>query len=108
MRGGWGSECSGGRAEGLVEPIVFEAEPGRIAMAYREGTAFSDPPADEPAALATAVRAANRRLADHQRITGRAPFPEADFPRTHTMKVKRNEVRAWASVAAPLSVTEAP
>jgi long-chain acyl-CoA synthetase len=79
-------------AEGLVEPVVFAAEPGRIAMAYREGAAFSDPPPDEPAALASAVRAANRRLADHQRITGRAPFPEPDFPRTHTRKVRRGAV----------------
>jgi len=89
-------------AEGLVEPVVYEAEPGRIAMAYREGTAFSDPPADEPAALATAVRAANRRLADHQRITGRAPFPEADFPRTHTRKVRRSAV-ADRMAGIPLS-----
>jgi long-chain acyl-CoA synthetase len=89
-------------AEGLVEPVVYEAEPGRIAMAYREGTAFSDPPAHEPAALATAVRAANRRLADHQRITGRAPFPEADFPRTHTRKVRRSAV-ADRMAGIPLS-----
>jgi long-chain acyl-CoA synthetase len=79
-------------AEGLVEPVVYAAEPGRIAMAYREGAAFSDPPADEAAALATAVRAANRRLADHQRVAGRAPYPEADFPRTHTRKVRRSAV----------------
>jgi long-chain acyl-CoA synthetase len=79
-------------AEGLVEPVVYEAEPGRIAMAYREGAAFSDPPADEPAALATAVRAANRRLADHQQVVGRAPYPDADFPRTHTRKVRRSAV----------------
>lgn len=79
-------------AEGLVEPVVYEAEPGRIAVTYREGAAFSVPPADEAAALSAAVRAANRRLADHQRITGRAPFPEADFPRTHTRKVRRSAV----------------
>jgi long-chain acyl-CoA synthetase len=79
-------------AEGLVEPVVYAAEAGRIAMAYREGAAFSDQPADEPAALAIAVRAANRRLADHQRVAGRAPYPEADFPRTHTRKVRRSAV----------------
>lgn len=79
-------------AEGLVEPVVYAAETGRIAMAYREGAAFSDPPADEPAALAIAVRAANRRLADHQRVADRAPYPEADFPRTHTRKVRRSAV----------------
>jgi long-chain acyl-CoA synthetase len=89
-------------AEGLVEPVVYAAEPGRIAMAYREGAAFSDPPADEPAALVTAVRAANRRLADHQRIAGRAPYPEADFPRTHTRKVRRSAV-AERMAGVPLS-----
>ncbi|MCU0294071.1 MAG: AMP-binding protein, partial [Thermoanaerobaculaceae bacterium] len=79
-------------AEGLVEPVVYAAETGRIAMAYREGAAFSDPPTDEAAALASAVRAANRRLADHQRVVGRAAYPEADFPRTHTRKVRRSAV----------------
>jgi len=79
-------------AEGLVEPVVYEAGPGRIAMAYREGAAFSDQPADEETALAAAVKSANRRLADHQRIAGRAPFPEPDFPRTHTRKVRRSAV----------------
>ena len=89
-------------AEGLVEPVVYAAEPGRIAMAYREGAAFSDPPADEPAALAIAVRAANRRLADHQRVAGRAAYPEADFPRTHTRKVRRSAV-AERMAGVPLS-----
>lgn len=79
-------------AEGLVEPVVYEAEPGRIAFAFREGMAFSEPSTDEASALARAVRAANRRLADHQRIAGRAPFPEPDFPRTHTRKVRRGAV----------------
>jgi long-chain acyl-CoA synthetase len=79
-------------AEGLVEPVVFEAAPGRIAMTFREGAAFGDPPADESGAVASAVRAANRRLAEHQRVTGRAPYPDADFPRTHTRKVRRSAV----------------
>jgi len=79
-------------AEGLVEPVVYEAEPGRIAMTFRPGAAFGEEPADEAAAMAAAVRAANRRLAAHQRIDGRAPFPEPDFPRTHTRKVRRGAV----------------
>jgi hypothetical protein len=89
-------------AEGLIEPVVYAAEAGRIAMAYREGAAFSDPPADEPAALAVAVRAANRRLADHQRVVGRAAYPDADFPRTHTRKVRRSAV-AERMARIPLS-----
>ncbi len=80
--------------EGLVEPVVYEAEPGRIALAYRPGAAFSEEPADEETALVAAVSAANRRLAIHQRITGRAAFPEPDFPRTHTRKVRRSAVAA--------------
>jgi long-chain acyl-CoA synthetase len=83
-------------AEGLVEPVVYEAEPGRIAMTCRPGAAFSEQPADEATALEGAVRAANRRLAAHQRIDGRAPFPEPDFPRTHTRKVRRGaSPRGW-------------
>lgn len=81
-------------AEGLVEPVVFDAGEGRIAFAYRAGAAFSDPPGDEAAALAAATAAANRRLGAHQRITGRAAYPEPDFPRTHTRKIQRSAVAA--------------
>jgi long-chain acyl-CoA synthetase len=56
----------------------------------------------------SAVKAANATLAAHARIAAWRFWPEVEFPRTHTMKVKRNEVRAWVSVAAPLPVTEAP
>jgi len=88
-------------AEGLVEPVVYEAEPGRLAVTFRPGAAFGVPPGDEASAVsaedeasavAAAVRAANGRLAAHQRVTGRAPFPDPDFPRTHTRKVRRNAV----------------
>jgi long-chain acyl-CoA synthetase len=89
-------------AEGLVEPVVYESEAGRIAVTFREGAAFSVPPSDEASALTSAVRAANRRLADHQRIAGRAPFPEPDFPRTHTLKVRRGAV-AERMAGVPLS-----
>ena len=53
-----------------------------------------------------AVKAANATLAVHSRVAAWRFWPEVDFPRTHTLKVKRNEVRAWAAVAAPLPVTE--
>jgi len=79
-------------AEGLVEPVVYDAGSGRIALAYRAGAAFSDPVPDEPAAVASAVRAANRKLAAHQRVAEQASFPEPDFPRTHTRKVQRGAV----------------
>jgi hypothetical protein len=81
-------------AEGIVEPVVYDAGSGRIAFAYRAGAAFGDEVADEPAAVARAVKAANGRLAPHQRVVEQAPFPEPDFPRTHTRKVQRSVVAA--------------
>ena len=87
-------------AEGLVEPVVYEAEPGKIAMAYRAGAAFADLPPDEPAAVAAAVKAANRKLAAHQRVVAHAPYPEPDFPRTHTRKIQRSAVAERMKAAA--------
>jgi long-chain acyl-CoA synthetase len=81
-------------AESIMEPVVYVAGSGRIAMAYRAGAAFGDPVEDEPAAVARAVRAANAHLAQHQRVVEYAPYPEPDFPRTHTRKVQRSVVAA--------------
>jgi hypothetical protein len=80
--------------EGILEPVVYDAGPGRIAMAYRAGAAFGDPVEDEPAAVARAVKAANARLAQHQRVVQHAPYPEPEFARTHTLKVQRSVVAA--------------
>jgi len=41
-----------------------------------------------------AVRNTNARLAPHQYIKGITIWPEKDFPRTHTLKVKKHEVLA--------------
>ena len=88
-------------AEGIVEPVVYDAGAGRIALAYRAESAFADPVADEAGAVAVAVRTANRKLAAHQRVLEQAPFPEPDFPRTHTRKVQRSAVAARMSEARP-------
>ena len=53
-----------------------------------------------------AVKVANQALGPNQRITGWRLWPGADFPRTHTLKVKRDKVRAWATDEAHLPVTE--
>ena len=81
-------------AEGLVEPVVYDGGDGRICAAYREGGAFGDPLPDEAGAVVRAVKAANARLAPHQRVVAHAVFPEPDFPRTHTRKVQRTIVTA--------------
>ena len=44
---------------------------------------------EKPDKAAEAVAWANRQLAEHQRIRGHTVWPEDDFPRTHTLKVKK-------------------
>lgn len=40
----------------------------------------------------TVVEEVNRALADHQRVQGLTVRPDEDFPRTNTLKVKKQEV----------------
>lgn len=48
--------------------------------------------AADPEGVEQAVRETNRLLAPHQQIRGFTVWPGEDFPRTHTLKVKRHEV----------------
>jgi long-chain acyl-CoA synthetase len=47
---------------------------------------------DDPDKAKSAVEQANKQLATQQHIRGFTVWPEEDFPRTHTLKVKRPEV----------------
>ncbi len=112
------------RVAGIRESVVIETEPGRIeaivlAPVTLERVAAGGATAPVVGAFVpghgldraraevdAAVRAANATLAVSARIAAWRFWPDMDFPRTHTLKVKRNEVRAWAAVAAPLPVTE--
>ncbi len=108
------------RVAGIRDSVAVETAPGRIevvvlapgthgvpgdarAASGLEGTA-------DPAALRreidAAVKTANATLGPSQRIAGWRLWPEADFPRTHTFKVKRDRVRAWAAVDQALPVTQ--
>ncbi|MEO5703675.1 MAG: AMP-binding protein [Candidatus Limnocylindrales bacterium] len=105
------------RIAGLRDSVVLETKPGRIEAVVLspsggpirqpgEALAF-DPSAPPPALRAeidAMVKAANATLGPNQRIAGWRLWPESDFPRTHTLKIKRDQVRAWASVEAPLPV----
>ncbi len=51
--------------------------------------------------IEAAVRRANVRLAPHQRIATHSLWPGENFPRTTSLKVKRHEVLAALSGAAP-------
>jgi long-chain acyl-CoA synthetase len=46
----------------------------------------------DPNQAKSAVQLANKQLAAQQQIRGFTIWPDQDFPRTHTLKVKRPEV----------------
>jgi len=47
---------------------------------------------EDPSQAKAAIQQANKQLASHQQVRGFTIWPEEDFPRTHTLKVKRPEV----------------
>jgi long-chain acyl-CoA synthetase len=47
---------------------------------------------EDPSKAKTAIHLANKQLASHQQVRGFTIWPDEDFPRTHTLKVKRIEV----------------
>jgi long-chain acyl-CoA synthetase len=103
------------RIAGVRDTVALETKPGRIeaivlapsaSPVRTAGEALEFDPASPPAALRSmldsAVKAANATLGPNQHIAGWRLWPESDFPRTHTLKVKRDLVRAWvASGAGP-------
>lgn len=108
------------RVAGIRDSVAVETRPGRIEVVVLAPGTHGDPrdpratsaldagPSPEAmrAQIEAAVKAANATLGPNQRIAGWRLWPEADFPRTHTFKVKRDRVRTWAAVEAPLSITE--
>ncbi len=95
------------RIAGIRDSVVLETEPGRI-EAVVLGSAAGAPGAIESAPAAVrervdaAVKAANASLGPNQRIAAWRLWPEEDFPRTHTFKIKRNHVRAWVAADTPV------
>jgi len=101
------------RVAGIRDSVAVETKPGRIeVVVLAPGTHAA--PGDQRATSAVegaapdelrrqidaAVKDANANLGPNQRIAGWRLWPEADFPRTHTFKVKRDRVRTWATVDA--------
>jgi long-chain acyl-CoA synthetase len=108
------------RIAGIRDSVVLETRPGRIeAIVLAPGThglpqggdlpgeragGLTDDAAEVRGRIDAAVKAANATLGPNQRIAAWRLWPDQDFPRTHTLKVKRDRVRAWATVEAPLPV----
>ena len=102
------------RIAGQRDSVILETAPGRIEAILlapggpirAAGEAFSFDPAAPPAEVRTAmdaaVKAANATLGPNQRIAGWRLWPESDFPRTHTLKVKRDLVRDWVGAVNPI------
>ena len=108
------------RVAGVRDSVALETKPGRIEVVVvapvgrlpvdaGDGAAPAEaaaPGGDDPlrAEIAAAIKEANRSLGPNQRIEGWRLWPEADFPRTHTFKVRRDRVRAWAAVGGQASM----
>ena len=93
-------------APGRIEAVVLP--PGSVPILRAEQQAENDREVDEAlrAEIEARVRATNADLSTHQRVAGWRLWPERDFPRTHTLKIRRNEVRAWAGDDVALQVRE--
>jgi long-chain acyl-CoA synthetase len=100
------------RIAGLRDTVALETKPGRIeaivlapsaspVRAAGERLDFdpSNPPAELRSTLDAAIKSANASLGANQHISGWRLWPESDFPRTHTLKVKRDLVRAWLAAS---------
>lgn len=108
------------RVAGIRDSVVLETKPGRIeAVVLRPGSHAApggsatagtsgapEEPAEVRAAIDAAVKAANQTLGVNQRIAAWRLWPTADFPRTHTYKIRRDEVRAWAAIEEPASTRD--
>jgi len=97
------------RVAGLREAVVVETRPGRIEaiVLARQAAATAGvaaPAADADASDSAAIRAridatvksANAALGPNQRIHAWRLWPDEDFPRTHTLKIRRAPIRDWA------------
>jgi len=98
------------RVAGIRDAVAVETRPGRIevvVLASAVATAGAQPVGESTDTVALraridgAVKAANSRLGPNQRIQGWRLWPDEDFPRTHTYKIKREPIRAWALADQP-------
>ena len=106
---------------GLEQAVVIETAPGRLEAVVLSpdappiitaGTPSPEPPKTEAEMVALRsrieplIKAANARLSQQQRLDDFRVWPEADFPRTHTLKIRRSEVQKWAGADTPLPIQD--
>lgn len=95
------------RAVGARDAVVGETLPGRL-----EAAVLMPAPGSTTGSVTASptelVRCANRVLGTHQRLAGARVWPEPDFLRTHTLKVRREPVTDWLRIAAPTPAVTGP
>ena len=87
------------RIAGIRDAVALETAPGRIeaiVVLAGVGGGVTDATTARPI-MEAALRAANGTLGPQQRIAGWRLWPDDDFPRTHTLKVRRDPLRAWVA-----------
>jgi long-chain acyl-CoA synthetase len=83
---------------------VVETAPGRIEAVVL--ALDGEEPASTRTRVDAAVKSANATLGPNQRIAGWRLWPGEDFPRTHTLKIKRDPIRRWAATDATMPVSD--
>jgi long-chain acyl-CoA synthetase len=90
------------RDSGLGDTVVVETAPGKI-----EAVILNPDRELNAGRIDDMVRNANAKLTTHERVDAWRIWPEPDFPRTHSEKIRRDHVREWAATGAiPLPVRE--
>lgn len=85
------------RNAGVRDAIVVETQPGRIEAVVLAKNAVEGDADASKTLLDAAVREANAALGPNQHVAGWRIWPDDEFPRTHTLKVKRDPIRIWAA-----------
>jgi len=83
------------RIAGVRDAVVLETDPGRIEAIVL--ALEKEEPAGTKTRIEAAVKAANGTLGPNQRIAAWRLWPGEDFPRTHTLKIKRDPIRQWVA-----------
>ena len=86
------------RIAGVRDAVVLETEPGRIEAIVL--ALEKEDPAVTKSRIEAAIKAANATLGPNQRIAGWRLWPGEDFPRTHTLKIKRDPIRTWVAAGS--------
>ena len=100
------------RIAGIRDSVVARDAPGRIEAVILPLEAVRKPttrPRRDPRSSRRSTPRSRPRTRPSGRTSTSPPGafgPSEDFPRTHTLKVKRDQVRTWAAVEATLPVSE--